>query len=43
MLLVEGGHEGDFEEYLSVQRMRVVAWLDDDDAAAAAIDALERG
>lgn len=43
LLLVERGHESDFEDYLSAQRMRVVAWLDDDEAAAAAIDALERG
>ena len=43
LLLVERGHEGEFEDYLSAQRMRVVAWLDDDEAAAAAIDALERG
>ena len=43
LLLVECGHEGDFEAYLSAQQMRVVAWLDDDEAAAATIDALERG
>lgn len=43
LLLVERGHEGDFEAYLTAQRMRVVAWLDDDEAAAAAVGALEGG
>jgi hypothetical protein len=41
LLLVERGHEDDFGAYLTAQQMRVVAWLDDDDAVAAAIDALE--
>jgi hypothetical protein len=41
LLLVERGHENEFEAYLSAERMRVVAWLDDDEAAAAAVAALE--
>jgi hypothetical protein len=43
VLLVEQGHEGEFDAYLVGQRMRVIAWLDDDEAAAGVIDALERG
>lgn len=42
LLLVERGHEDEFEAYLAEQRMRVIAWLDSDEAVAAAIDALER-
>jgi hypothetical protein len=42
LLLVELGHEEEFEAYLAQQGMRVIAWLDSDAAAAAAIEALER-
>jgi hypothetical protein len=42
LLLVERGHEDEFEAYLAEQQMRVIAWLDSDAAAAAAISALER-
>lgn len=42
LLLVERGHEDAFEAYLAEQRMRVIAWLDSDESAALAIDALER-
>lgn len=34
LLLVEDGHEAAFDAYLTEQAMRVVAWLDGDDAAA---------
>jgi hypothetical protein len=43
VVLVERGHEGEFDAYLAEQRMRVVAWLDSDEGAAAAIERLERG
>jgi hypothetical protein len=42
LLLVERGHEDDFEAYLAEQQMRVIAWLDSDEAVSAAIDTLER-
>jgi len=42
VLLVERGHESEFEAYLAEQAMRVVAWLDSDEAAAAAIEQLGR-
>jgi len=41
LLLVERGHEDEFAAYLGEQDMHVVAWLDSDEAAAAAIAALE--
>jgi hypothetical protein len=34
VLLVERGHEPDFERYLGVESLDVVAWLDSDDALA---------
>jgi len=42
VLLVERGHEAEFERYLAEQRMRVLTWLDTDEAAGAAIERLER-
>lgn len=33
LMLVEAGHEQDFQDYLDAEGMRVVAWLDTDDAA----------
>jgi hypothetical protein len=36
LMLVERGHEEEFEAYLEAERMRVVAWLDGDDAVAEA-------
>jgi hypothetical protein len=41
LLLVERGREQDFEAYIALEEMRVVAWLDSDEAvdrAAAALD-----
>ena len=32
LLLVERGHEDDFQAYLDAEDMRVVAWLDTDEA-----------
>lgn len=43
LLLVERGHEPEFERYLTDQQMRLVSWLDTDEAAAAAVERLERG
>jgi hypothetical protein len=42
LLLVERGHEPDFEDYLADQQMRLLTWLDTDDAAAGAVERLER-
>ncbi len=42
LLLVERGHEQDFDDYLLEQQMRVLCWLDSDEAAAAAIARLEQ-
>ena len=42
VLLVEAGHEAEFQAYLDAQEMRVVAWLDTDQAAAQALERLER-
>ena len=42
LLLVERGRERDFEEYAESEGMRVVCWLDSDEAVAAAADRLER-
>lgn len=41
VLLVEAGHEDEFTAYLARESMRVVAWLDSDDAAAEAVRRLE--
>ncbi len=43
VLLVERGRESEFERYLADQRMRVLSWLDTDEAASAAIERLEHG
>lgn len=32
VLLVEGGHEQSFERYVDVEHLRVVTWLDTDEA-----------
>jgi hypothetical protein len=42
LLLVERGCEHEFELYLAEQQMRVVAWLDSDEAVASTIERLER-
>ena len=42
LLLVECGHEPEFEDYLDEQRMRLVTWLDTDDAVAGAVERLEQ-
>lgn len=34
VLLVDHGREADFEAYLAMENMRVIAWLDRDDAVA---------
>ena len=34
VLLVERGHEPEFERYIAVESLDVVAWLDSDDALA---------
>jgi hypothetical protein len=41
LLLVEAGSEADFESYLEEESMRVVAWLDTDEAVDAALGAFE--
>jgi hypothetical protein len=41
LLLVEAGHEAAFAAYVDVQPMRLVAWLDTDEAAADALRRLE--
>src|SRR3954468_13577589 len=41
LLLVEQGHEDDFEAYASSEGMRVAAWLDDDEAVSEAARKLE--
>jgi hypothetical protein len=41
VLLVEAGADEAFAEYLAEQPMRVVAWLDSDEAAADAVRRLE--
>jgi hypothetical protein len=41
LLLVEDGHEPEFEQYLAEQEMRVLALLDSDEAAATLLDLLE--
>lgn len=43
LLLVEAGCEADFHAYLDAEEMRVVAWLDSDEAVAGAVDALKSG
>jgi hypothetical protein len=40
VMLVEEGREAAFEEYLAEERMRIVAWLDSDEAVAEAERAL---
>lgn len=40
LLLVERGCEREFERYLADQSMSVLAWLDDDEAVAGAIEKL---
>jgi hypothetical protein len=42
LLLVEAGREPEFEAYLAGESMRVVAWLDTDEAAERAVRALEQ-
>ena len=42
VLLVESGHEPAFEDYMALEGMRVVCWLDDDAAVADALGRLER-
>jgi hypothetical protein len=42
LLLVECGHECEFETYLGAQQMRVLCWLDSDEGAALAIARLEQ-
>jgi hypothetical protein len=42
LLLVERGRESEFATYLAEQAMRVVAWLDTDEAATATVERLER-
>ena len=41
LLLVEQGREDDFHGYLEAEEMRVVAWLDSDEAVAKAAAALK--
>ena len=41
LMFVEAGREEGFEEYMAAEEMRVVAWLDSDDAVRAAADKLE--
>lgn len=41
LLLVEAGHEEDFRSYIDAERMRVLAWLDSDEAVAEAVRRLE--
>ena len=40
LMLVEAGREGEFAKYAQAEEMRVVAWLDDDQAVARAASAL---
>lgn len=40
LMMVEAGHEDDFQAYLAAEEMRVVTWLDSDDAVAKAATAL---
>jgi hypothetical protein len=40
LMLVEPGHEADFLTYLDAEEMRVVAWLDTDEAVRAAAEKL---
>lgn len=42
LLLLESGHEEDFNRYLEAEGMRVLAWLDTDEAAEAASARLEQ-
>jgi hypothetical protein len=42
LLYVEDGHEAGFEAYLAAEAMEIVAWLDSDDAVAAAAAQLQR-
>jgi hypothetical protein len=42
LMFVEAGSEADFEEYVAAEEMRVVAWLDSDEAVRAAADKLVR-
>jgi len=42
VMYVEDGQESDFEAYLSAEEMRVVAWLDSDEAVAEAAKRLEK-
>ena len=42
LLLVEAGREADFDAYLEERSMRVVAWLDTDEAVERAVRALEQ-
>jgi hypothetical protein len=35
VLLVERGHEGSFEAYLAAENLRIVHWLDSEEACAA--------
>jgi hypothetical protein len=42
LLLVERGHEPELDAYLADQRMRVVSWLDSDEAVASALERLDR-
>jgi hypothetical protein len=42
LMVVEHGCEQEFGTYLDAQQMRVVAWLDSDDAVASVIERLER-
>lgn len=37
LLLVERGHENEFEAYVSAEEQRVITWLDTDDAVAALV------
>jgi hypothetical protein len=41
LMLVEAGSEPEFEAYVAEQKMRVAAWLDTDEAVAAALARLE--
>lgn len=41
LMLVEDGQEAAFEEYLAAEEMRVVAWLDSDEAVAEAARCLD--
>jgi len=43
VLLCEAGHEQAFAAYIAAQPMRIVAWLDSDEAAAEAVRRLEDG